>query len=306
MKFECKACEDKSPCVLTCDVRPKYCQLFKDKNARWREVTALPPWCVPGARFVSADGRYGVICKINEDTVHAKKDEQILGMLYSFDYVRNSMQPEPAALPKLTVDEPDENRFTLDGVEYGAVAHGDEVEKPCDLCDLKRGCAQNTKRPHCTSEYRRDRRNVYFRRVKPAEKHIPDWCKVGAWIYYDNELHQIDSINEKNGRYSAISISGDLGICRYYAKDTGIKPVTFRAWTAKEAELQVGKAFLFKKTGYIGVMLGFHKDRGVAFPASGELHNVYFSSLDELFEQGEQLSGLPCGIPQINGKDIEV
>ncbi len=306
MKFECKACV--KPCELEigdCEqARPLVCPLDIDTPV-WRKVTAPT---APPKLTVEALAERGIewpewatfagvhaLGKLMFFEKRPRLNTSIGGWDYYgfnpvpkmsdanvyFDYSdwMNSliMRPENTELP-------DENRFALNGVEYEAVA----VESGhCSCCDISSVCP-NVNHPPCANG-RRDKQTVYFRKVKQS----PAWLKLGNYAKCGEVIGKIDWISRDSSE-----VRLNFGDTQFF-KVAECKPVTWRAWTFEEAELQVGEAFRFKKTGYIGVMLGYHKDRGAAFPASGEHHNVYFSSLDELFEQGEQLNGLPCGAPVV-------
>lgn len=202
--------------------------------------------------------------------------------------------PEPAALPKLNAEDPDENRFTLDGVEYEAVEYG---EGACNYCVFTPGLCFTIARPKCFAGSTRNDRKVYFRRVNKDEKsQLPDWLKLGAWAAVGKFVGKIDWINR------------DASECRItcgesrFAKRDEVKPVTWREWTFEEAP----EAVKCTVSGILRIArLTLLANQGK--PIHGyELPGVTcFASFDWMLNNATQLNSLPCGVPQVDGKDLE-
>ena len=122
-----------------------------------------------------------------------------------------------------------------------------------------------------------------------------DWLKLGAWAAVGNFVGKIDWIS-RDGSECRIT----CGESRFAKRDE-VKAVTWRAWTRSEWCEQIGKRFKFSD--------GERMLLGVSDYESGFM--IEFIDRDEAPDEFisewhiTQLNGMPCGVPQVDGKDLE-
>lgn len=135
--------------------------------------------------------------------------------------------------------------------------------------------------------------------AEDSKPQLPDWLKLGAWAAVGKFVGKIDWINR------------DASECRItcgesrFAKTAEVKAVTWRAWSDDEMRKQVGTILKGKRWGHFVLVTecGFRPDasRSYLFLGAGSTGR----NADEILENCEQLSGLPCGVPQVDGADLE-
>ena len=131
------------------------------------------------------------------------------------------------------------------------------------------------------------RKNHYTEFIRrPKKKALPDWCKVGAWVYNTvyKEYVQISDIDEfevslKDGAYCSMGIKSFLEDCRQ---------ARLRPYNAEEMKALVGK-ILADKDGNMNIVEGW----------SADIKKVRF---DHLYYSAEKLldsftsNGKPAGV----------
>lgn len=208
---------------------------------------------------------------------------------------------EVAAMPKLTAEKPDETRFVLDGVEYEAIEVKGEAgfDNSCRLCEAIKRCGAVP--VACGTHIRRnDGKEVYWRKVKKDEKpQLPDWLKVGEWVY-DDFFGVGKIVNPQFNDDTAVvdwAWSGD----RSGVLHKNLKPVTFREFDLANIvpllPLTV-RSKLSDKNYHIVIFAASENCVWLGSHCTG-------ISYTELIKEFEQLNGLPCGVPQVEGKDLE-
>lgn len=193
---------------------------------------------------------------------------------------------EPAALPELTVDEPDENRFTLDGIEYEAVDNGNTAVR-CENCALYESCKEEIVIAPCRSYGYR----FYFRRVKPQS---PTWLKVGNYAKRGEVIGKIDWISRDSSE-----VRLNFGDTQFF-KVADCKPVTWLAWDVKMIVPMLPLIVRSKLSSHDYHIVIMAAENCVWLGGAGT-----GISYADLLKEFEQLSGLPCGVPQVDGADLE-
>ena len=131
--------------------------------------------------------------------------------------------------------------------------------------------------------------------VEDSKSQLPDWLKLGAWAAVGNFVGKIDWIS-RDGSECRIT----CGESRFAKRDE-VKAVTWRAWTRSEWCEQIGKRFKFSD--------GERMLLGVSDYESGFM--IEFIDRDEAPDEFisewhiTQLNGMPCSVPQVDGKDLE-
>lgn len=124
--------------------------------------------------------------------------------------------------------------------------------------------------------------------LQPEVAKLPDWCKVGAWVWFKGSEHKFDcyacvtEINEK----------GVYGKCpdgqHFYSKPHVLAHARLRPYNAEEMKALVGK------------VVEFHDNRDLVTSYDGEIDVVYADSMwmnsDELLAIGYTIDGKPCGV----------
>lgn len=210
--------------------------------------------------------------------------------------------PEPAALPKLTAEELEKR-----GIEWPEWAE-------CAVVWPDETCAMYQNQPQLgdggwlstggkwggakgLSEIRWDATDWRNSKImRPAKvKQLPDLIKIGAWAAVGKFVGKVDWMS-RDGSECRIT----LGESRF-AKTGEVKAVTFRAWTFEEAPFSIKVRNI--KTGK-RLAFTLCSQGAEAKPAYwyGYLNVV---PLEVFFKEFEQLNGLPCGVQQVEGKDLE-
>ena len=141
-----------------------------------------------------------------------------------------------------------------------------------------------------------DWQNSLIMRPEKVEKpQLPDWLKIGSWAAVGKFVGKIDWISRDS---SECRIT--CGESRFANRDE-VKAVTWRTWTRSEWCEQIGERFKFSD--------GERMLLGVSDYESGFM--IEFIDRDEAPDEFisewhiTQLNGMPCGVPQVDGKDLE-
>lgn len=134
--------------------------------------------------------------------------------------------------------------------------------------------------------------------VEDSKPKLPDWCKVGAWAAVGNFVGKIDWLS-RDGSECRIT----CGESRFAKRDE-VKAVTWRAWTFEEAPEEIDcwiNGIL--RTAKITRIEGESCDKPIY--GYGIMGVLCFMSFEWMLNNAIQLNGLPCGVPQVEGKDLE-
>lgn len=132
---------------------------------------------------------------------------------------------------------------------------------------------------------------------------LPQWCKEGAWVYSImwKELCKITKITPHPVWPWIEVLYASSGTGGYTADH--FKPVTWRAWTLEEmtemmplvvcdkSRTEEQFRYAISRANLTYVFLGCY-DHGTTYQT---LLNNY-----------SRVNGLPCGVPQVDGKDVEI
>ena len=139
-------------------------------------------------------------------------------------------------------------------------------------------------------------RRVEDQKAEPAAPKLPEWCKIGAWVWfsgakdigYEPAYLKITAIGY-NGWENVIDADGE-GITNM--RLSIVKPARLRPWNDDELKSKVGKVFEMEH-GDLTLCLGYQRDRGALYFA-GKGPSAY--SAKTLAESNWKLNGSPCGI----------
>ena len=126
----------------------------------------------------------------------------------------------------------------------------------------------------------------------PAEKRLPNWCKIGGWVYYPR-LNQFGKIVDFRDERKKVFIAypGTNNPCSILYI-TEVKPARLRPWTFEDAPLML--KVIEKRTEREAVLSlcpdGYYR---VGAFSSGRDH------FHKIMQKYEQLDGQPCGVLEI-------
>ena len=207
--------------------------------------------------------------------------------------------PEPAALPKLTAEALAER-----GIEWPEWATCAIVSRSSSsyFCESKPEAVNDGiwfgDGRVCGIPGKWDASDwPHSKIMRPSKvEQLPDWLKLGAWAAVGNFVGKVDWLS-RDGSECRIT----CGESRF-AKTAEVKAVTFRAWTFEEAPeavkctvsgiLRIARLALLANSG--------HPIHGYELPGV-----TCFASFGWMRTGATQLNGLPCGVPQVDGKDLE-
>lgn len=167
----------------------------------------------------------------------------------------------------------------------------------CECLDGARKCTHETPgfsaptlccvRAHAT---------CHWRRVEDQKPKLPEWCKVGAWVWfsgakdigYEPGYLKITDVGY-NGMENVIDAEGDGIISMPLSV---VKQARLRPWNDDEMKSKVGKVFEMEN-GDLTFCLGYRMDRGALYFA-GKGPFAYSAKI--LVESDWELDGLPCGV----------
>lgn len=145
--------------------------------------------------------------------------------------------------------------------------------------------------------------------VRPENPKLPEWCKVGAWVY-----------NDQFGFGKVVIPSNPFGFCvvdwetktgsRGGVKHDQLLPAHWRKWNAAEMREKVGVVFSFR--GYSVVCIGF---RFVSVRDLNNANSVPAKEIGLIFEMDQEsftltakalassdrikFNGSPCGVLEV-------
>lgn len=138
---------------------------------------------------------------------------------------------------------------------------------------------------------------------------LPDWCKVGAWVYYPEEMgHCVYlKISEIKMGFVAAKEKDDYDPWQISYKSfcEHAKPARLRPWTFEEAPLSLkvkdphGFALAYLSPFGGKYIIAYHEHEECEKLKSGEV-TFTFSAFADIFTQ---IDGSPCGVLEhLNGK----
>lgn len=138
--------------------------------------------------------------------------------------------------------------------------------------------------------------------IKRPEKQLPDWCKVGAWVYDQNGDYFCKIIEIFGDRKSFTATrpgknytigSGDLN----YGFDKW-KPARLRPWTFEEApvDLKVHRIGNRERIDVLELSLDFCREEPLLVFSYAEKKYFSFSDILTIWEL---LDGSPCGVLEV-------
>ena len=129
-----------------------------------------------------------------------------------------------------------------------------------------------------------------WRAVEEQKPELPDWCKVGAWVWHGS----VDGIAFEQPYFKIERTVGELaygkshnnGIPVHY---TYLKPARLRPWNDDELKSKVGKVFEMGN-GDLTLCLGYQRD------IADLIFVGKLMSAQSFAESDWKLDGSPCGV----------
>lgn len=136
----------------------------------------------------------------------------------------------------------------------------------------------------------------HWRRVEDQKPKLPEWCKVGAWVWfsgakdigYEPGYLKITDVGY-NGMENVIDAEGDGIISMPLSV---VKQARLRPWNDDELKSKVGEVFEMGN-GDLTLCLGYQRDRGALYFAG---KGPFAYPAKTLAESDWKLDGLPCGV----------
>jgi len=131
-----------------------------------------------------------------------------------------------------------------------------------------------------------------------AEEKLPDWCKVGAWVWWKGA----SDIGYAPGYMKITGISNEIINCDAIQGIPIAQNQIFEArlhpWTDDELKQQVGKPFIFSD-GSIVLCLAFADDTGPDSECGlkfADEDGGYYTAKELINANIRQLDNTPCGV----------
>lgn len=140
----------------------------------------------------------------------------------------------------------------------------------------------------------------YFSQVikRPAKKpELPDWCKVGEWVYYRGyrKIIEVKALR-------LVLESTHCGNLTVYPEEIGkeVKPARLRPYNADEMKSLVGKVICGNDTNFRAMIV-------YADGVSGVVETIHYDYNAEELAQSYTIDGKPCGVLEHleNGEWVE-
>ena len=133
----------------------------------------------------------------------------------------------------------------------------------------------------------------HWRRVEDQKPKLPEWCKVGAWVWfsgakdigYEPGYLKITDVGY-NGMENVIDAEGDGIISMPLSV---VKQARLRPWNDDELKSKVGKVFEMGN-GDLTLCLGYQRD------IADLIFVGKLMSAQSFAESDWRLDGLPCGV----------
>ena len=133
----------------------------------------------------------------------------------------------------------------------------------------------------------------HWRRVEDQKPKLPEWCKVGAWVWfsgakdigYEPGYLKITDVGY-NGMENVIDAEGDGIISMPLSV---VKQARLRPWNDDELKSKVGKVFEMGN-GDLTLCLGYQRD------IADLIFVGKLMSAQSFAESNWRLDGLPCGV----------
>ena len=130
--------------------------------------------------------------------------------------------------------------------------------------------------------------------MRPEKKKLPDWCKVGAWVWND----EFGFGRVVNPHLLAVSIDWVKSGIRGGALPEQLTPAHVRPWTFEEAPTMLKVRRIRETDSFDVLTLSFDCEYAEPVRYFATARNEYFGA-SSILEIWEQLSGEPCGVLEV-------
>lgn len=172
----------------------------------------------------------------------------------------------------------------------------------CECLDGARKCTHETPsfsaptlccvRAHATCHWRKAENQEGD---TPAPE-LPDWCKVGAWVWHNNSF---DGLNFEQDYFKIESTDREYVYVNHFPVHyIYLAPARLRPWNDDELKSKVGKVFEMGN-GDLTLCLGYHRDNETLHFAGKVM------SAEALAESDWKLDGSPCGVLEHKNEEGE-